>query len=225
MPIGTVAMKQNTSANKLVLVGHTEQDLSFTNTLCKTLEGYGWVTQKVRDSHEILRILEHDPTIAMLVVDEEMPRISGTCIVQRLPRLGAFMPTAVIANKRIPETRVPLAFRRPINAEAVARELCDNYQSIATTQALTRVAEHYKLQAATLAWVVGDDSATGKTLVRTLSDPITPVVISGSTVGKLTAGQFIQLSGAAGDGVERLAVKVVFTPTIAQASSVVKPAA
>ena len=225
MPIGTVAMKQNTSANKLVLVGHTEQDLSFTNALCKALEGYGWVTQKVRDSHEILRILEQDPTIALLVVDEEMPRISGTCIVQRLPRLGAFMPTAVIANKRIPETRVPLAFRRPINAEAVVREICDNYRSLATTQGLTRVAEYYKIHAASLAWVVGDDSITGKTLVWTMSDPVNPITISGSTVGKLTAGQVVQLSGAAGDGVERLAVKVVFTPTVPQNSAVVKPAA
>ncbi len=218
-------MKQNTSLNKLVLVGHTDQDPLFTNTLCKVLESYGWTTQKVRDSHEILKIIEHNPTIAMLIVDEEMPRISGTCVVQRLPRLGSFMPTAVIANKKIPLTRVPLAYQRPVKAEVVARELCENYEVLMTTQALSRVAEHYKLPTNELALITGTEATTGKTLARTLANPGDAISLSGSTVGELQAGQVVQLSGTAGDGTERLATKIIFTPTAPKVDAVVKPAA
>lgn len=225
MPISESGMKQNTTANKLVLIGHTEQDLLFTSNLCKLVESYGWVTQKLRDSHEILRVLEENPTIAMLIIEEEMPRISGTCLVQRLPRLGAYMPTAVIANKRIPPTRVPLAFQRPVAAEVVARELCENYERVATNQAVTRVAEHFKLVAADLAWVVGHDQASGKAQARTLADPTTPILISGSTIGMLSAGQFVLLTGTAGDGSERLASKIVFTPKVTPNEATVKPAA
>jgi hypothetical protein len=115
------------SQPRIVLFNHAPGYRANTAQIIDEIKKLGFEVLETTDSHKALELLMSRKDIGFVLTDEEGLKVSGTGLVQRMQGRNIDVPSAVIADKEIPSYRVPVSFRRPVEAVTVAKHVASKY--------------------------------------------------------------------------------------------------
>lgn len=116
------------SDKKFVVYNHSPMHNPSTEAMVDALRDSGFEVIETTDSRVALELVEKRTDIGFVLTDEEGLKISGTGLVQRIMGRNIKVPTAVLAHKDIPRSRVPVSFRRPVDPYKVAEHVKQKFE-------------------------------------------------------------------------------------------------